>query len=58
LATDSLAQLKQYTDLRNNSGAWKIELSKNPMPKPTEVVDEDSSRKESAATETAKSPSV
>ena len=34
LATDSLNHLKQYTDLRNNSGAWKIELSKNPMPKP------------------------
>ena len=32
-AKESLGQLTQYNDLRNTSGAWKIELSKSPMPK-------------------------
>ena len=34
LANESLAQLSQYSDLRNQKGNWKIDLSKNPMPKP------------------------
>ena len=34
LANDSLTQLRQYSDLRHQKGAWKIDLSKNPMPKP------------------------
>lgn len=48
LATDSLVQLKQYSDLRNNSGAWKIELSKNPMPKckPLKTDDDDATKKD------------
>ena len=33
MANESLGQLTQYSDLRNTSGAWKIELSKSPMPK-------------------------